>query len=142
MPATINPVLANESCVNKENSKFYLTPMDTRHVEKVFGEFKSSMVSGPDGIGNFFLKAGLPILAKFLCNFLNLSFATGVFPDCWKIARAPISKCGEQNDHSNGRPISVLPFLPRVFENLVFNQLFFTSIRFYEFTFRSCVPHK
>ena len=56
---------------------------------------------------------------------LNLSITTGVFPDCWKIARvAPIFKSGQFDDRSNYRPISVLPFLSRVFEKLVFNQLY------------------
>ena len=67
--------------------------MDTCEVEKVFGKFIYSMGCGPGGIANFFLKEGLPIL-------LNLSLATGVFPDSWKIARvAPIIKSGQQNDH-------------------------------------------
>ena len=83
------------------------------------------MGSGPDGIANFFLKAGLPILAESLCDIFNLSLATGVFPDFWKVARvAPIFKNGEQTDLSNYRPISVLSFLSRVFEKLVYNQLY------------------
>ena len=125
IPDTLNPLLANEYSVNKENSKFHFKTVDTRQVEKIFGKFKSSMGSGPDGIANFFLKAGLPILAESLCDIFNLSLATGVFPDSWKIARvAPIFKSGQQNDRSNYRPISVLPFLSRVFEKLVYNQLY------------------
>ena len=125
IPATLNPLLPNEYSVNKQNSNFHFTPVDTRQVEKVFGKFKSSMGAGPDGIPNFFLKAGLPILAESLCDIFNLSLATGVFPDCWKVARvAPIFKNGEQNDRSNYRPISVLPFLSRVFKKLFYNQLY------------------
>ena len=125
IPAIPNPLLTNEYSVNKENSTFQFTPVDTRQVEKVFGKFKSSMGSGLDGIANFFLKAGLPILAEFLCDIFNLSLATGVFLDCWKVARvAPIFKNGEQTDRSNYRPISVLPVLSRVFEKLVYNQLY------------------
>ena len=82
------------------------------------------MGTGPDGIANFFLKAGLPILAESLCDIFNHSLATGVFPDCWKVARvAPIFKNGEQTDRSNYRPICVLPVLSRVLEKLVDNQL-------------------
>ena len=125
MPATSNPLLTHEYSVNKVNSKFQFTPVDTRQVGKVFGKFKSSMGSGPDGIANFFLKAVLPIFAESLCDIFNLSLATGVFPACWKVARVtPILKNGEQTDRSNYRPISVLPFLSRVFEMLVYNQLY------------------
>ena len=124
IPATFNPLLANEYSVNKQNSKFHFTTVDTRQVEKVFGKFKSSMGSGPDGIANFFLKAGLPILAESLCDIFNLSLATGVFPDCLKVARVALMfKNGEQNDRSNYGPIPVLPFSSRVFEKLVYNQL-------------------
>ena len=94
-------------------------------MEKVFGKFKKSLGFGTDGIANHFLKIALPVIGESLCNIFNLSIATGVFPDCWKIARvAPISKSGQSDDQSNYRPISVLPFLSRVFEQLVFNQLY------------------
>ena len=55
----------------------------------------------------------------------NLSIVTGVFPNSWKVARvAPIYKSGPENEHSNYRPISVLPFLSRAFEKVVYNQLY------------------
>ena len=70
IPATLSPLLANECSVNKENSKFHFTPVDKRQVEKVFGKLNSSMGSGHDGIANFFLKAGLLILAESHCNIV------------------------------------------------------------------------
>ena len=90
-----------------------------------FGKFKTSKGSGADGIANYFLKIGLSVIAESLCDTFNLSIATGVFPDSWKIARvAPIFKSGQSNDRSNYRPISVLPFLSRVFAKLIYNQLY------------------
>ena len=51
----------------------------------------------------------------------------GKFPEDWKIARiAPIFKRGARDDRSNYRPMSVLPFISRLFEKLIFN-------RFYEY---------
>ena len=101
--------------------------MDTRQVETAFGKFKSSMGSGPDGSANYFVKVGLGlrILAESLCDMFNLCLATGVFPDCWQVARlAPIFKRCEQNDPSNYRPTSLLSLLSRVFEELVYNPPF------------------
>ena len=43
--------------------------------------------SGADGIANYFLKIGLSVIAESLCDIFNLSIATGVFPDSWKIAK-------------------------------------------------------
>ena len=70
-------------------------------------------------------KLSAALISESLCDIFNLSIATGCFPDSWKIARvAPIFKSGQTNDRSNYRPISVLPVLARVFEKLIFNQLY------------------
>ena len=71
------------------------------------------------------MKIGLPVISDSLCDIFNLSIAAGVFPDSWKVARvAPIFKSGQNDDQSNYRPISVLPVLSRIFEKLIFNQLY------------------
>ena len=80
---------------------------------------------GTDCIANHFLAIGLPIISDSLCDIFNLSIVIGVFPDSWKIARVtPIVKSGKTDDPSNYRPISVLPVLSRIFEKLIFNQLY------------------
>ena len=57
---------------------------------------------------------------KLASERIRLTPATGVFSDSWKIARmALILKSGQSNGRPNYRPISVLPFLSRVFENLI-----------------------
>ena len=49
----------------------------------------------------------------------------GIFPDSWKIARvAPVHKKGPADDQSNYRPISVLPVVARLFEKLVYDQMY------------------
>ena len=119
-----NPLLESRFSGNEHNLRFEFQTLNIAQVE-VFGKFKSFLGFGTDGIANHFLKIALPVIGESLCNIFNLSIATGVFPDCWKIARvAPIFKSGHSDDRSNYRPISVLPFLSRVFEKLVFNQLY------------------
>ena len=105
--------------------RFEFQALNIVQVKKVFGKLKNSLGFGTDGIANYFLKIALSVIGESLCNIFNLSIATGEFPDCCKIARAaPIFKSGQSNDRSKYRPISVLPFLSRVFEKLVFNQLY------------------
>ena len=121
---TENPLLESRFSVNEHNLRFEFQAVNIAQAEKVFGKFKKSLGFSIDGIANHFLKIALPFIGESLCNIFNLSIATGVFPDCWKIARvAPIFKSGKSDDRSSYRPISVLPFLSRVFEKLVFNQL-------------------
>ena len=81
--------------------------------------------NGIDDIASYFLKIALPVISGSLCDIFNLSVATRFFPDSWKIARvAPIFKGGQPDDRSNNRPISVLPVLARVFDKLIYNQLY------------------
>ncbi len=52
---------------------------------------------------------------------------TGVFPDDWKIARVtPIYKSEDKTDCGlyNYRPISVISNVAKVFEKVIYNQLF------------------
>ena len=49
----------------------------------------------------------------------------GIFPDDWKAARVtPVHKSGPTDDPSNYRPISVLPVVVRLFEKLVYDQMY------------------
>ena len=78
-----------------------------------------------DGISSFFIKTAITILARPLTYLFNCSLLNGTFPDSWKVARiAPIFKEGPTDDPSNYRPISVLPVLSRLFEKIVYNQLY------------------
>ena len=55
----------------------------------------------------------------------NKSLGTASFPDSWKTARVtPIFKAGEKDEKSNYCPISILPVILKVFERIVFNQLY------------------
>ena len=119
IPRAKNPLLENDYEVNPQKTMFNFHVIDTFQLGKVFGKLKTSKGCGNDGIASCFLKIALPVISESLCDIFNLSIATGCFPDSWKIARvAPIFKSGQPDDRSNYRPISVLPVLARVFENL------------------------
>ena len=50
---------------------------------------------------------------------------SGIFPDSLKIAKIiPIYKKGNINSITNHQPISLLPTLSKVFERVIFNQLY------------------
>ena len=83
------------------------------------------LCSGHDGIDSFNLKIAMPVVGGSLCDLFNKSLFAGKFPEDWKIARiAPIFKSGAKDERSNYRPISVLPFISRLFEKLIFNQFY------------------
>ena len=124
LPQTENPLLDSRFSYNKHNLRSELQAVNIAQVEKVFGKCKNSLRFGTDGISNHFLKIALPFIGESLCNIFNLSIATSVFLDCWKLARvAPIFKNGQSDDRPNYRPISVLPVFTMILEKLVSNQL-------------------
>ena len=71
------------------------------------------------------MKLALPFIENSLAVLFNTSIETSQFPDSWKVGRvAPIFKDGDKTEKSNYRPISVLPVISRLFEKLVFEQLY------------------
>lgn len=75
---------------------------------------------GPDGIPPIFLRNCASNLAVPLCLIYNISLATGIFPDEWKVAKVvPVLKSGDNDLVSNYRPISILSTMSKVFEILI-----------------------
>ena len=65
------------------------------------------------------------MICDSICHIFNFSIFSALFPVSWKIARvAPIFKGGKPDDRSNYRPSSVLPVVSRLFEKLIYDQLY------------------
>ena len=99
-----------------------ITDNDTRlAIDKL--ENKSS--SGHDGISNKLLKVLKFELSKPLTLIINQMITTGVFPDSFKISKIiPLFKKGDSSLLSNYRPISLLPTISKIFERILYNQLY------------------
>ncbi len=71
--------------------------------------------------GNYLLN----LFTTSVTKLLNLSLRTRTFPKIWKSAKVTaLFKCGNRNDVSNYRPISVLPTLSKLLEKAVHVQLY------------------
>ena len=65
------------------------------------------------------------LIADSLCSIFNCSIATGIFPEDWKISKViPLFKQGDRSDLNNYRPISIIPVIAKVFERVVYDQIF------------------
>ena len=125
VPHQQNPLIAGNYNVNPNNIIFHFKEITDELVFNACNHMETSFGSGLDNISSFFIKLALPVIARPLAYLFNFSLQSGIFPDSWKTSRvAPIYKEGSKEERSNYRPISVLPVLARLFENLVHKQLY------------------
>jgi Reverse transcriptase (RNA-dependent DNA polymerase) len=81
---------------------------------------------GPDGIPPRILKECLKGLEKPLTMLFNLSLKSGIFPENWKTSYiVPIFKNGARDQIENYRGIAILSAIPKLFEKLVFDKIYF-----------------
>ena len=71
----------------------------------------------------------LKICGLSICGSLELilkeALSTGLFPSNWKKGNiVPIHKKGDKQILKNYRPVSLLPICGKIFERLIFNELF------------------
>jgi Reverse transcriptase (RNA-dependent DNA polymerase). len=85
---------------------------------------KSNSV-GDDEVPYFLIHDCVDALSSPLAAIFNKSILHCEFPTIWKVARVvPIHKSGEKTVISNYRPISLLPIFAKIFERLLFDQVF------------------
>ena len=91
----------------------------------ILGRLKNGKATGMHLISNSVLKAIKDIIAPSLTDLFNASIKAKIFPDDFKVARVtPIFKNGETDNLGNHRPISILGSIARVFEKLLYKQLY------------------
>ena len=97
-----------------------VSPKDVLDVISTLDDTKSSSGDIPLRV----LK-GNKIFPQVLCKWINDSLKTGAFPDPLKLAeRTLIHKKEDPFDKGNYRPISILPSISKVFEKIVYSQVY------------------
>ena len=92
---------------------------------KAIDNLENKNSSGHDGISNKLLKLTKNILIKPLTLKINQMITTGIFTDSFKKSKIiPIFKKGDQSLLINYRPTSLLPTISKVFERIIFDQMY------------------
>ena len=105
-------------------NSFFYSHVDESNVQSVIQSLKNKRC-GLYCVPVKVLKAISDIISPILVILINRSFISGDFPQCLKIARiTPIYKGGNHSDLGNYRPISILPVFAKIFEKLIYNQLY------------------
>ena len=133
--SSIEPKLASE--INSNNSPShlkYITRTDSRfelretNYSKVFSllsKLRKSKAKGLDFISARLLRESADLIAGSLCSIFNFSIKSGVFPQEWKCAKViPLFKQGDHSDMNNHRPISIIPVVAKVFERIIYDQIY------------------
>lgn len=89
---------------------------------------KENFTSGPDNVPEGILRRCKDSLCEILCFLFNQSLKTGKFPEAWKESFIiPLFKSGNAHDASNYRGIAKLNSIPKLFESLLVDELFFNA---------------
>lgn len=110
-----NPVINNFkfSLINKEE------------VIKIINKLKPKSTYGHDKISNKLLKYVKQEIASPVTAIINQSLETGMFPKLLKIAKVkPLYKKDNEKFFENYRPISILPSISKIFEKVIYNQIY------------------
>ena len=102
---------------------FEFKAVTNEDVRKVIMAMPSNKAPGYDRIPLFVIKDCLPHVLSTFTARVNLSFASFTFHSAWKksVVR-PHLKDGDHEIPNNNRPISLLPVLFKVTENIALNQ--------------------
>ena len=116
------------------NPEDYLDPTDetfslqfpsVNTVTRLLKTIDEKKSAGLDNIPNKLLKIAAEVVAPSLTKIFIQSIITGIFPEEWKEARvSPLYKSGAKNDPSNYRPISVIPTVSKIYEKIIYDQLY------------------
>ena len=113
--------------VHTNNSAPSLVPelITPEQVKSVLKSLPSGKASGPDLINNCILSKTSNEISEPLCNLFNSCMSSKVFPRIWKEAYVTaVFKKGDPSIVNNYRPISLLSVIGKVFEKLIFRQIF------------------
>ena len=92
---------------------------------KAIDRLENKSSSGHDGISNKLLKLVKNELKKPLTLIINQIITTGTFPEAFKISKiTPLYKKGDHSLLTNYRPISLLPTISKVFERIIYDQMY------------------
>ena len=99
--------------------------IDSNCISKIINDFKPKTSAGHDNFTMVLLKGLNHVVSKPISLIINQSLTTGIFPTKLKLAKViPVFKKGDESTFENYRPISLLPAFSKVFERVVYDQLY------------------
>ena len=111
--------------LKQAKTKFKFECVQVDQVIKVMRNLANAKAVGVHSIPNRSLKEANEVIAPSLCDIFNYAIDTKTYPVDLNIAKTtPIFKTGDKEDLNNYRPISIIPTVARIFERLIYNQIY------------------
>ena len=110
---------------NHTEHPFSFSKITEKEMLTIINNLKSKNSSGNDEISNRLLKSIKCEISKPLTIMINQSLETAIFPDALKVSKVKsLFKEGDNCCLNNYRPISLLPPISKIFERVVYTQLY------------------
>ena len=109
---------------NHTECRFAFHLINNNDTLPIIKKIKVSKSKGHDGVASELLNLINNDISNCITLIINQSLTSCIYPDSLKVAKVtPIYKKDDKKIISNYRPISVLPFISKVFESVIFDQL-------------------
>ena len=109
---------------------FTSKPVSSSYVKEILDKLNPRKAVSADGISPRLLRLSAPVMVREITRLINFLIANRSLPDEWKCSNlTPVFKKDEDTRKENYRPVSVLTALSKVYEKVMYDQLFNTFRR-------------
>ena len=109
----------------KTNERLYSIKITDDDILKIIAKLDPNKAHGHDKISIRMIKICSTSICKPLRLIFNHCIDSGIYPCEWKKANVvPIHKKGDKQTLKNYRPVSLLPICGKIFERLIYNEMF------------------
>ena len=109
----------------RTDKSFTIPNITADNIREIIARIPKNKATGSDGLPSRFLVLFIEDLIPILLRLYNLIISKGIYPFAWKIGKvSAILKNGSKHDWLNYRPITVLPFVSKVFEKHIFGKFY------------------
>ena len=107
------------------NLNFFFAVINSECLKDLLLTLDEKKSCGPDGISHKILKISTPAIAIPLTKLFNHCIDNSIWPTEWEHSNViPAFKKDDPTSKTNYRPINLLSAIPKVFEKIMFDQLY------------------
>ena len=118
-------ITARRYLINRPVTTFHFHEITTQDVMCIISKLPNKKSTGYDGISTETMKILSAVISPTLSLIINKCIINGTVPDEMKVSKVkPLFKKGDVALLNNYRPISLLSCLSKIFERVLFNQLY------------------